>query len=61
MLSLDICQNILKKHDFRIEQNDLRDLREYLYQMAELQIANENNYINTNGYECDTLYASFDR
>ncbi len=58
MLSLEYCQKKLKENNFRIEQNDLRDLREYLYQMAELQIANENNYINTNGYECDTLYES---
>ncbi len=58
MLSLDICQNILKKHDLRIERNELSDIREFLYQMAELQIANENNNVNTNGYECDTLYES---
>ncbi len=56
MLSLDICQNILKKHDLRIEQNDLRDLREYLYQLAELQIATENNLINTNEDECNIIH-----
>ncbi len=58
MLSLDYCQNILKEHDFRIEHNELSDLREFLYQMAELQIANENNNVNTNEYGCNTIHKS---
>lgn len=42
MLSLERCNEILKRHNFQIDNENLKMLRDFLYSIASLQIQNEN-------------------
>lgn len=38
MLSIDMCQKILKTYDYRLSDPEVKQVREFLYVMAGLQI-----------------------
>ena len=42
MLSLERCAAILKGSDCKLDNGTLKELRDYLYQLASLQVMNEN-------------------
>ena len=46
MLSLERCAEILKKGNITLENTVLKELRDYLYQLAELQVEAENKGYN---------------
>lgn len=51
MLNLTNCNKILKDHNYKIKNEDLKELREYLYFLANL-----NNTLTDENYEeCNTL------
>ena len=53
MLSLERCGEILKEGNITLENKVLRELRDYLYLLAGLQVEAENNGFNEGGYgEC---------
>ncbi len=53
MLSLERCAEILKEGNITLENKVLRELRDYLYLLAGLQVEAENNGLNEGGYgEC---------
>lgn len=41
MISLEECGRILKSHNFNATSEELKEIRAFLYQMAQLQIENE--------------------
>jgi hypothetical protein len=41
MISLEECGRILKSYNFKTTNEELKEIRAFLYQMAELQIQNE--------------------
>ena len=46
MLSLERCAEILKEENITLENTVLKELRDYLYQLAELQVEAENKGYN---------------
>lgn len=42
MLSLERCAAILKSGDCKLDSGTLKELRDYLYQLASIQMVNEN-------------------
>ncbi len=46
MLSLERCAEILKEGNITLEDTVLKELRDYLYQLAGLQVEAENNGYN---------------
>ena len=46
MLSLERCAEILKEGNITLENTVLKELRDYLYQLAELQVEAENKGYN---------------
>ena len=43
MISLEECDRILKSHNYNTTSEELKEIRTFLYQIAELQIENERN------------------
>lgn len=43
MLSIEKCQNILKSHNYILDNEEVKQLRDFLYQIATCQIETENN------------------
>ena len=41
MLNINYCKSILKKQDFNLTDEQVTELREYLYFLAKLQIEDE--------------------
>ena len=56
MLSIEVCKKILGNNN----DDEVKKIREFLYQMAMLQIEAEKNNedINKENYECDNLLSS---
>ena len=53
MLSLERCAEVLKEGNITLENDVLKELRDYLYLLAGLQVEAENNGLNEGGYgEC---------
>jgi hypothetical protein len=44
MISLEECDKILKSYNYNTSSEELKEIRTFLYQMAELQIENEKYY-----------------
>jgi hypothetical protein len=42
MLSLEVCKKILNNGKKKFNEKEVKQLREYLYMIAELQFENEN-------------------
>ena len=38
MISVDVCREIIKKHNYNIDNEEIKKLREFLYMIAEQQI-----------------------
>ena len=56
MLSIEKCDEILKANGTKLNNEEIKNLRDYLYFLANLQIEDENNKLLTNDdYECDTV------
>ncbi len=51
MLSLERCAEILKEGNITLNNDVLKELRDYLYLLAGLQVEAENNGINGYGDE----------
>lgn len=51
MLSLERCAEILKEGNITLNNDVLKELRDYLYLLAGLQVEAENNGLNGNGDE----------
>ena len=51
MLSLERCAEVLKEGNITLEKDVLKELRDYLYLLAGLQVEAENNGLNGNGDE----------
>ena len=43
MLSIEKCQNVLKSHNYILDNEEVKQLRDFLYQIATCQIETENN------------------
>ncbi len=57
MITLASCKEILTKNDYHLADSEIKELRDYLYFLASLQIEIDNNNEikpNTNE-ECDNL------
>ena len=48
MLSLERCAEVLKEGNITLENDVLKELRDYLYLLAGLQVEAENNGLNGN-------------
>lgn len=46
MVPIERCKQIIKGHNFTISDEDLKELRDYLYFLAGFQIEEENNHLN---------------
>ena len=56
MLSLERCAEILKEGKITLENEVLKELRDYLYLLAGLQVEAENKGYNVSGdEECNTV------
>ena len=51
MLSLERCAEILKEGNITLNNDVLKELRDYLYLLAGLQVEAENNGLNSYGDE----------
>lgn len=49
MISIERCQQILKSNNFSLANEVVKDVREYLYFLATLEIEVNNNADRTNG------------
>lgn len=47
MLSIEKCNEILKANGTKLNNEEIKNLRDYLYFLANLQIEDENNQIKT--------------
>ena len=43
MLSIEKCQNVLKSHNYILDNEEVKQLRDFLYQIATYQIESENS------------------
>lgn len=50
MLSLERCAAILKNYDCKTDNDTLKELRDYLYSIASLQVMNEDSEPDINGF-----------
>ena len=41
MLSIEKCQNVLKSHNYILDNEEVKQLRDFLYQIATCQIETE--------------------
>jgi hypothetical protein len=48
MLSLERCAAILRNNDCRMDNGTLKELRDYLYQLASIQVMNESDEADIN-------------
>lgn len=50
MLSLEKCAAILKGFNYKIDNGTLKELRDYLYSIASLQVMNEDSEADINHF-----------
>lgn len=50
MLSLEKCAIVLKKSNYKIDNDTLKELRDYLYSIASIQIMNEDSEADINHF-----------
>ncbi len=56
MLSIERCDEILKSNGTKLNNEEIKNLREYLYFLANLQVEDENNKsITDDEYERDIV------
>lgn len=56
MLSIERCDEILKSNGTKLNNEEIKNLREYLYFLANLQVEDENNKsITEDEYERDIV------
>ena len=56
MLSIERCDEILKSKGTKLNNEEIKNLREYLYFLANLQVEDENNKsITEDEYERDIV------
>lgn len=56
MLSIERCDEILKSNGTKLNNEEIKNLREYLYFLANLQVEDENNKsITDDEYERDSV------
>lgn len=50
MLSLEKCAIVLKKSNYKIDNDALKELRDYLYSIASIQVMNEDSEADINHF-----------
>lgn len=50
MLSLEKCVAVLKQYDYKIDNDTLKKLRDYLYSIASIQVMNEDSEADINHF-----------
>lgn len=50
MLSLAKCAAILNRYDYKIDNDTLKELRDYLYSIASLQVMNDDAETDINDF-----------
>ena len=50
MLSLEKCAAILKRDDYKIDNDTLKELRDCLYSIASLQVMNDDSEADINNF-----------
>lgn len=53
MLSIEICKAILKKYNYNLTNEEIKQVREYLYLLAEIEITTEKQLIENE--KCDIV------
>lgn len=48
MLSIEVCKNILKDNGLRLDDSQVKEVREFLYAIANIEIRALNNNENNN-------------
>lgn len=48
MLTLETCKKVLNNGEKKYSNDDVKQIREYLYLLAHLQIESENGLVNLN-------------
>ena len=46
MLSIEVCKNILKENGLRLDDSQVKEVREYLYAVANIALKTLNNEDN---------------
>ena len=46
MLSIEVCKNILKENGLKLNDSQIKEIREFLYNMGNIQYK-ENNKVNS--------------
>ena len=54
MLSLEKCVTILKQYDYKIDNDTLKELRDYLYSIALIQVMNDDSKADINNFTINT-------
>lgn len=50
MLSLEKCATILNRYGYKIDNDTLKELRDYLYSIASLQVMNDDSEADINDF-----------
>lgn len=50
MLSLEKCAEVLKRFDYKMDSDTLKELRDYLYSIASLQVMNDDSEADINNF-----------
>ena len=50
MLSLEKCMSVLKQYNYSIDNDALKELRDFLYSIAKIQLMNENTETDINNF-----------
>ena len=56
MLSIESCKEILNKNNYKLSNEDIKQVREFLYLLAEIQINAEKELIENE--KCDIILPS---
>lgn len=59
MLPIELCEKILNSKQDRYSRNQILEIRDLLYQLANIEYQEYKN--KKNGNECGTVYTRFDR
>ena len=54
MLSLEKCAIVLKKSNYKIDNDTLKELRDYLYSIASIQVMNDDSEADINNFTINT-------
>ena len=55
MISLDLCMKILKNGEKKYGNEEAKQLREYLYFLASIEMENNKEKLINEKYECNNL------